>query len=322
MVEILGQLVEFEAVGDAVHTPGFGMGFEGAQKDLARVLLVIGAFVGDAQDRHGGQARDRLGHDVEMFASVERHVDAGHAAHLVPPHAGAVDDHVTGDVPRRVILGLPVDAGDAAARAGEGGDFHPLADQRAILARALGQCLGDIGGVALPVGGQPETARHAVDIEMFVALLDLRWGQFLDRDAEGTGHCGGAEHLFAPLFGQRGRDRAAAAEACFDAGFLAQRTIEFLRVFRETCHVGRRAQLPDQPRRVPCRARGDPLAFQKHHIRPTQFGEVIGNRTADHAAADDHDAGVCGKGAHLDASRNGKLCRLISGAVSGVNGFS
>ncbi len=76
MVEILGQLVELEVLGDAVHAPGFATRLERAQQDLARVFLVIGAFVRHAQDRQLLQPVDRLGHDVEMLAGLQRHVDA------------------------------------------------------------------------------------------------------------------------------------------------------------------------------------------------------------------------------------------------------
>ena len=51
MFEILGQLVEAEVLGDAVHAPGLGHGLEGTEHHLAGIFLVIGAFVRHAQDR-------------------------------------------------------------------------------------------------------------------------------------------------------------------------------------------------------------------------------------------------------------------------------
>ena len=59
MVEILGQLVEAEVIRDAVHAPGLGDRFEGAEQHLAGVFLIIGAFVGHAQHRELRQSRDR-----------------------------------------------------------------------------------------------------------------------------------------------------------------------------------------------------------------------------------------------------------------------
>ena len=55
MVHVLGQLVEAEVLGDAVHAPGLGVGLEGAQQQLAGVLLVVGALVGIAQHRQVGR---------------------------------------------------------------------------------------------------------------------------------------------------------------------------------------------------------------------------------------------------------------------------
>jgi hypothetical protein len=53
-----GSCVELEILRDAVHAPGFGaLRLEGAQHHLAGVGLVIGAFVGHAQDGQVAEAR-------------------------------------------------------------------------------------------------------------------------------------------------------------------------------------------------------------------------------------------------------------------------
>ena len=58
-------------------------------------------------------------------------------------------------------------------------------------------------------------------------------------------------------------------------------------------HLGRRlrrrAEGDHQPGRVPRRARGEPVALEQHDVLPAQVGEVVGDRGADDAAADDHD---------------------------------
>ncbi len=77
MVEILGQAVEAEILGDAGHAPGLGLGLEGAEHHLAGVGLVIGAFVGHPQHRQVAEARDRFGDEVEMLAGMQRQRDAG-----------------------------------------------------------------------------------------------------------------------------------------------------------------------------------------------------------------------------------------------------
>ena len=75
MLPVVGQLVEAEVLGDAVHAPGLGVRLEGAEKDFSGVLLVVGAAVVVAQ--HGqvrGHALEGIGHHVEVLAGVQRHV--------------------------------------------------------------------------------------------------------------------------------------------------------------------------------------------------------------------------------------------------------
>ena len=91
MVEILRQLVEAEGIlGNAVHAPGLGLGLEGADQELAGILLVIGAGIDVAHDRQIGGQIHGLGHDIEMLGGMKRHRDAGHEPDLARPHAGAV----------------------------------------------------------------------------------------------------------------------------------------------------------------------------------------------------------------------------------------
>ena len=64
--------------------------------------------------------------------------------------------------------------------------------------------------------------------------------------------------------------------------------VELGRVFGEAREVRGRAQLADQPGGVPGGAGGQLLALQQHHVAPAELGQMIGDRAADHAAADDH----------------------------------
>ena len=104
MIHVLGQAVEAEGLRDAVHAPGFGHRLEGADQQLAGVLLVVGALVRDPQHRqvarHLGQ---RLGDDVEVLGRVQRHRDADGARQLARPHAGGEHDGRGGDRARSVI---------------------------------------------------------------------------------------------------------------------------------------------------------------------------------------------------------------------------
>ena len=76
MFDVFGQLIETEILGDAVHAPGFRPGLERADHHLARVFLVVGPFIGHAQDRNLFQALDGFGDDVEVFAGMQRDIHA------------------------------------------------------------------------------------------------------------------------------------------------------------------------------------------------------------------------------------------------------
>ena len=167
MVPVLGQLAEFEVVGDAVHAPRLGHRLERADQELAGVLLDVDAAVRIAQHR---QVRRHLGHrlgqHVEVLAGVQRHAHPGHAPDRAAPHAGAVDHHLGAD---RAELGL--DAGHPAVRLGDAGDPAALDDPGAVLARALGQRLGDVDRVGLAVGRDVDGAGEVADLDQRVQLL-------------------------------------------------------------------------------------------------------------------------------------------------------
>jgi len=153
MVEILLQLVELEILGDAVHARGLGDWLEGAEHDLAGRPPCNRRI---RRGRAGRAAWSGLGDDVEMIAGLQWHVDAGPAADLARPHAGAVDDVLAGDVACGAGPAAPADAGDAAALAPDPGDAHALDGPSAVLPRAVGQRQRDVGRVALAVLRQPE----------------------------------------------------------------------------------------------------------------------------------------------------------------------
>ena len=56
----------------------------------------------------------------------------------------------------------------------------------------------------------------------------------------------------------------------------------------------RRAERDHEPGGVPGGARGQPVALEQHDVLPAHVGQVIGDRAADDAAADDDDARLAG----------------------------
>ena len=191
---------------DAVHAPGLGHRLEGADQELAGVLLVVGALVGDPQHRqvtrHLGQ---RLGDDVEMLGRVQRHRDAD-GGQLARPHAGGEHDGRGGD---RALLGHHA---DRPALLDQDADLDALDDAGAALARTLGEGLGGVDRVGLAVLGQEHAADGVADLEQRVAGLDLRGPDHLDREAEVLGHRGAALQLLEALGVERQADRAVLLE--------------------------------------------------------------------------------------------------------------
>ena len=309
MVEILGQRVEAEILADAVHPPGFRLGLEGPQHHLARILLVVGAFVGHPQDGQMAQPLDGFGDQIEMLASMQGQRDARGLGQIAAPHTAAVDDHIGGDMARRAV-GHIVHAGDPAPGPGDARHLHAFENLRTAHPRALGQRHRDIGGVALPVQRQGHRAHHVGDVQMRVFRLDLGRRNLVHLDIEDARDGGLTQQFLVPRRRERDRDAADLPHAGGDAGLGFQLDVEVGRILGQPGHVRGTPQLPDQPRRMPCGAAGQLPAFQQHDIGPARLGEVIGDRTAGDTAADDDRAGLGGKG-------HGSLASGISTSLPG-----
>ena len=232
-----------------------------------------------------------------MLAGMQRDRDARLRAELARPHAGAVDDDVGVDAAFLAAL-CPGHAADAAILAVNGSDLDALDDLRAALAGALGERHGDVGRVALAVERQVHGADHAVGVEMRIHLLDLGWRDLAHVNVEGARHRRLAVELVLALLGQCHRDRADLAHAGGNTGLFLKSDVEVGRIFRQPRHVLRAAQLADQAGGMPGRARRQLLALQQHDVGPAELCQVIGDRAAGYAAADDDGAGPLGKFYH------------------------
>lgn len=156
-----------------------------------------------------------------MFAGVQRDVYARHSANFVPPHAGAVDHHVTLDMARgAAVIGHPVHAGHAAALFDDIGDLYPFLDDGAALAGALGQSQRDVGRITLPVQRQINCTLDALEIDMRIQFLHALIRDFFDLDAKRPRHRSLTIDFLFAFLGQRHGDRPAALEARGDTGFL------------------------------------------------------------------------------------------------------
>ncbi len=98
-----------------------------------------------------------------------------------------------------------------------------------------------------------------------------------------------------PRLGEGDGDGAVLLEAGRLAGFFFQPAHQLGRVLGQLGHVAVGAQLADKPRRMPGGAGGELLALQQHHVGDAYLRQVIGQRTADDAAADNDDICAGGK---------------------------
>jgi hypothetical protein len=268
VVDVLGELVEGEVLGDAGHAPGLGLRLECADEELARVLLVVGAFVGHAQHRQvRRQAGDLLCHDVEVLAGVERNGGARHQADLTRPHPGAVDDVLAFDraewrLDRRGAAALDVDAGDLDA----------LDDADAVLAGAPGQRLGDVRGIGLTVGRDEDATDDARGVEERVFRRGVLGGEDNNLEAEGAGHRRAALQLLEALVGQCDAERAVLLQSGGDAGLGFEPGVELLGVLGEARQVLGGPELSDQAGGMPGGAAGELLALEQHDVAPAEPG--------------------------------------------------
>ena len=202
MVHVLGQRVEAEVLGDAVHAPGLGHGLEGADQQLAGVLLVVGALVGDPQHRQvARQLGHRLGDDVEVLGRVQRHDDADRGRQLARPHAGGEHDGVGArSGPRSVITPTALPC-STRMRSTFTSSTIRAPRWRAPLAKAWVVSIG----LACPSLGRNTPPTTSPTSSSGIARLDLGRPDHLDREAEALGHRGAALQLLEALVVERQR---------------------------------------------------------------------------------------------------------------------
>ena len=184
VLQVIGQLVKTEALGDAFHAPGLGHGLKPAHQQLARVFFEIRAAIGVAQHwQVGRQALHGLGHDVEMLGRMQGHGGTGPGTQFMGPHAGAVDHRVS--------------AQHALCRAHADGtavfhqnllDLGVLKNTCATALGSFGQGLGGVDRVGAAVLGQKHAADQVAGMHTRPELADLARGEGLHFQPKALGH--------------------------------------------------------------------------------------------------------------------------------------
>ena len=133
---------------------------------------------------------------------MKRDGDARHAAHFMAPHAAAIDD-IIGFNGALIIVISPINTRNPSILFLNGGDFDVFKYLSTLKPCAFGKGQRDVGGVALSIFGQINTADHIINVEMLITLLDFGWGDFFHFNTKGAGHGGLAEDFFFALIIQR-----------------------------------------------------------------------------------------------------------------------
>src|SRR5689334_6146962 len=95
--------------------------------------------------------------------------------------------------------------------------------------------------------------------------------------------------------------------------FFLQAGIELRTVLVDASHAVAGAQPPNQSSRVPGRASGELVLFEKNNVAPTKLCQVIGDAAANHAAAnDDNFCFSRDSGAHCGTLRRNETSRQHS----------
>src|SRR3954469_21271434 len=203
------------------------------------------------------------------------------------PHPGTVDYEVCLDeTPVRL---------QAAGTAGLDDDARhtdALENAGATLAGALCQGLGRVNRVGLAVARQVHGTDEVVHSHHRPERMRLTRREDVHLKTEAPRHGGAAHELFKTFVIGGEPKRAGLDEARWLSGFLPQGRIELGRVLGEAREVMRRAELPDEPGRMPGRAAGELLALEEHDVPATAEGQMVCNAAANDAAAHDHDAGA------------------------------
>ena len=217
-----------------------------------------------------------------MLRGLERHGDACLGRQLATPQPRGEHDLLALDVAAR-----RTDADHAPPVEDEPGDLGVLEDPYAALPGTLGQRHRDVDRVGPPLVGSPEAVDDVVGAHQRHQVGHLPRRQHL----LGHPHRAHVRRLAAQALvgaGRRGQlEVAALAEPGGEPRLLLQPGVELGGVARHPQRILRRAAGDDLPRRVPGGARGELLALEQHHVGRTQEREVVGDRRADHAAADD-----------------------------------
>ena len=299
MIPILVQQIEREIGRKAIQWQPFRVRLERAHQQPFDIVAGIKKRILIVQRRQmcafakGLNFRQWLGQDVKMLAGIKRHMRARHRCHFARPQP-AGDHHLVGL--DHVITDL--DSRDTPAfllQAGHAGILENLDPARL---GAFRQSQGHVGWIDPTVKRRPDRADHVIHLDQRPQFFGPRRAHHLGLEPEGAAKRDLTFDVGKSIRVSRQCQRSGLGPASGLTCFTFQLAIKVDGIVDQLGQRGRRAQPPDQSRRMPGGAAGQFRALQHDDILAAFAGKVIGDGTADDAAADDNCASVGGKWTH------------------------
>jgi hypothetical protein len=181
----------------------------------------------------------------------------------------------------------------AAGAARDAGDLGVAVDLRAAVARALGHGVGRLAGIDEAVVGLVNRADQAVELDQGVDLLELGGAEDIEAEAGVFAEAAHVAELVHPVLAACDAQGTAAMEADRAAGLLLERArIELHAVRAQRLDGEVVGEVGAEASGVPGRAGGQFVLLDQHHVAPAELDQVVEQRHAHGATADDHDAGM------------------------------
>jgi hypothetical protein len=292
VLDAVGKQLMCEVVGRAVLLPR-GPPVMGIGADKERVPFPAQVEADVRVAHQGEQARvlfqrlERFGHEILVLQRDDRCLQPGHLGDPGPIEPACVDHDLGPDrplgaghvpFPRRAAL--------------DPGDRREAFDLSAQVTRALGQGLCQLAGVDVAFIGVENTAQNRlVGMPERVHVVHLCGAQHPQIIAGAGGHAAQVPEQVHPRFGMGRPERLRVAVGDGAVDLFGQILVHGPRVIaRPHAKPGRRIGR-DVARRVPGAARGQLIAFQQQRVGHTGQRQVVEDRGANGASADDNDAG-------------------------------
>ena len=298
-LQVAGEQLLAEIVRHAVHEAGRRARLIGAEDQPVAFLAEIVGGVALPQHRHlrqplgmaGRQRRVGVGDDILVLHRDDGHVDPDHRQRLAAPGARRRHDMFGDD------LALVRDDPPGAVRLRP--DIHNLrvaVDFRAAGAGAGRKRIGQIDRGHMAVMRVEEGAHQALRVRQRPERTNLIEPDHLERHADGVRRAAIFAVLVHAVAIGREPEIAGDVKAHILPGLGFERLVEIDRVFVDLADAVAHVEERQQARRVPGGAGRQFGFFEQHGVGPTELCEMVGDRDADAAAADNHSPGVSAHG--------------------------